>query len=561
VAPKKPRPNAAFLIAGILAHAKATRETGKRLALPDDLRDLSGIDLRGADLTGANLEGANLNGASLAGADLSYADLRGANFTDADLTGAILYGADLRGADLTGTDLTGASLAGAKLNGASLAGAKLNGASLAFAKLSYIHLHGADLRGANLRGASLTGANLYKALLNGTSLAFADLSYADLRGANFTDADLSYADLSYAYLTGADFTDADITSVKLNGADLSGVDLSKAENGPRFGSLKEHYKTKAPSSAAFKRWFGQSVVVGDKKKPIVVYHGTSQGGFIAFDPNERDAHHNAFYFTDSADVAETYTDATLPEERPDPALTNDTVGIYRLYVRLVNPMIVDANNHVWDDLSDPRAPNLSKTYELAAWAEKNGYDGVIFKNIVDDGGRGARKAKPATVYAVFDPRAIKSATANNGKYNPNDPDIRHNPAIEPSSVATLVFDRQGRVLILRRGPTAPWMPGKWSLPGGTVDPGETLLQAAVREAVEETTLKVKRAHPLTVIEHKPGGWSAAFFVSYPGDWSGKVKLDYENDAFAWISESDIPRYSFIPTVIRALRLGFKGLRK
>jgi ADP-ribose pyrophosphatase YjhB (NUDIX family) len=46
--------------------------------------------------------------------------------------------------------------------------------------------------------------------------------------------------------------------------------------------------------------------------------------------------------------------------------------------------------------------------------------------------------------------------------------------------------KKGIVLIERKNP-----PYGWAIPGGFVDYGETLEQAAVREAEEETSLKVK----------------------------------------------------------------------
>lgn len=54
------------------------------------------------------------------------------------------------------------------------------------------------------------------------------------------------------------------------------------------------------------------------------------------------------------------------------------------------------------------------------------------------------------------------------------------------SVTILIWDEDGRVLLVKQ--TDPEI---WSTPGGTIEPGETPADAAVREAWEETGLRVR----------------------------------------------------------------------
>ncbi len=79
------------------------------------VKNLAGINFRGANLSrailaGADLKGANLEGADLSGADLMEADLQGAWLNGADLESANMMGADLKKADLTGVNLKNAIL-------------------------------------------------------------------------------------------------------------------------------------------------------------------------------------------------------------------------------------------------------------------------------------------------------------------------------------------------------------------------------------------------------------------------------------------------------------------
>ncbi len=56
------------------------------------------------------------------------------------------------------------------------------------------------------------------------------------------------------------------------------------------------------------------------------------------------------------------------------------------------------------------------------------------------------------------------------------------------AASAVITDAEGRVLLVKRGKEP--QKGRWSVPGGSVEPGETLEAAAAREALEETGLVV-----------------------------------------------------------------------
>lgn len=71
------------------------------------------------------------------------------------------------------------------------------------------------------------------------------------------------------------------------------------------------------------------------------------------------------------------------------------------------------------------------------------------------------------------------------------------------AVGALITDDAGRILLVlrRNDPSA----GHWSLPGGKVEPGESLEQAVVREVEEETGLVVTVGEPAIQLEIPVGG--------------------------------------------------------
>jgi ADP-ribose pyrophosphatase YjhB (NUDIX family) len=118
----------------------------------------------------------------------------------------------------------------------------------------------------------------------------------------------------------------------------------------------------------------------------------------------------------------------------------------------------------------------------------------------------------------------------------DDPNDRLFPSRPYLAVSIAVF-RQGRVLVGRRA--RPPMAGRFSLPGGVVETGETLVEAAARELSEEVGVEAEiigfNRHIEPIV--REGGRVRAHFViaSFVGRWtSGEARVSREMDAVAWI---------------------------
>ncbi|HXA34009.1 MAG TPA: NUDIX domain-containing protein [Acidimicrobiales bacterium] len=103
--------------------------------------------------------------------------------------------------------------------------------------------------------------------------------------------------------------------------------------------------------------------------------------------------------------------------------------------------------------------------------------------------------------------------------------------------AVVVLD--GAILLVRRG--RPPQAGRWSVPGGHVEPGERPEAAVVRELREETGLRgVCGPIVLDVTVDIEGRryWITDFAVTVPGDREPVASDDAE--AVAWVPLDQLP---------------------
>lgn len=122
------------------------------------------------------------------------------------------------------------------------------------------------------------------------------------------------------------------------------------------------------------------------------------------------------------------------------------------------------------------------------------------------------------------------------------PDGRSYPRAPLLAVSAAVF-REGRVLLARRA--ADPARGLWSLPGGLVEVGESLREAAAREVAEETGLSARMLDPvdfIEVIRRDAEGTAKRHYVILPfaGLWqAGEPEPLDGTDAVRWAALCDL----------------------
>ena len=105
-------------------------------------------------------------------------------------------------------------------------------------------------------------------------------------------------------------------------------------------------------------------------------------------------------------------------------------------------------------------------------------------------------------------------------------------------VGAIVKDQSGRLLLIQRGHEPET--GRWSLPGGRVEPGESDTQAVVRETREETGLQVTCGALVGSVE-RPGLRGAVLDIrDYSATVTGGTLTAGDDAADArWVSPADL----------------------
>jgi len=125
--------------------------------------------------------------------------------------------------------------------------------------------------------------------------------------------------------------------------------------------------------------------------------------------------------------------------------------------------------------------------------------------------------------------------------------------------AVIILNNKSEILFVRRSSTAPWMPLKWSLPGGTIEKNETSIDAAIRETFEEVDLTINIA--LLVPVKDPN--HIQYYFCPPEGWAGTPCLKLtdgilENDQMSWETIETAQRLDLLPGLLDKIKSYFSG---
>lgn len=112
-------------------------------------------------------------------------------------------------------------------------------------------------------------------------------------------------------------------------------------------------------------------------------------------------------------------------------------------------------------------------------------------------------------------------------------DIEYDSPVAGHYVNVIVKDKDGKILFLKRASDKVVAPDQYCLPGGHIDEGETIEQAACRELKEEANLECDYCYVIGKAKCDDGKW--AFYLTAFTQYNDVALLDGESVNAHWMS--------------------------
>lgn len=114
----------------------------------------------------------------------------------------------------------------------------------------------------------------------------------------------------------------------------------------------------------------------------------------------------------------------------------------------------------------------------------------------------------------------------------------------------MIRDRRGRYLFIRRSGECRNFTGKWEIPGGKADPGETASESLLREVAEETGLRITISGVMGAAESEIAKYRLAYIIFEAAAKGSRVRLSSEHDEYVWATIAGARRLDLCPAFKR-----------
>jgi len=119
---------------------------------------------------------------------------------------------------------------------------------------------------------------------------------------------------------------------------------------------------------------------------------------------------------------------------------------------------------------------------------------------------------------------------------------------------SVILLHKGKILIVKRGPTAPRFPNMWDDIGGHPNENESAEDCMIREAKEECGLDVKIKKAGKVYEYYDDYGRVIAIPFLLESNSSKVKLSFEHSEYRWIEPKDLKNYDCVPDLVEDVKI-------
>jgi 8-oxo-dGTP diphosphatase len=121
-----------------------------------------------------------------------------------------------------------------------------------------------------------------------------------------------------------------------------------------------------------------------------------------------------------------------------------------------------------------------------------------------------------------------------------------------AGVGAMIFNDRGELLLAKRGKEAKNERGHWEVPGGSIEFGETMAEAVVREIKEELGIDIVVEQQLLALDHlipdENQHWvTTPFIVRVKPGQSPKILEPHKCETIEWFALDNLPEPLSIAT--------------